>query len=179
MSLRLLVLDNSKDMAKYHFDQWVRPKLQMELLVDLAKDAETAEAMLRDTQYDVAIVEAYIQPKPLSIRTTTTKGSDREAGGFWSSLFGRKKQPPETVSIEGLTGRSVADLIRSAAEFLPTYATIRPSLKFIVVSHDRGGLSKETKARLTSCPNVLGLFGWLSTEANAKKVARLISECGP
>jgi len=176
MTHRMLILDNSKDMAKYHYDGFVRPKLQVEVAVDVAKDAEAAEALIRANQYAVAIVEAYIQPKPLKIGTAKTQDGKVVGAGFWSKLFGEKKPTTVSVSIEGLTGRSVADIIRSAADFLPSYATIRPDLKFIVVSHERGGLPKEEKARITASPNVVGLFGWLSTEANAKKVARLIAE---
>jgi hypothetical protein len=176
MTRRLLILDNFKGTAKYHYDHFVLPRLQGEVPVDVAKDAEAAEALILATQYSVAIVEAYVQPKPLQTGNAKTQAGEVVGTSFWSKLFGRKEPATVSVSIEGLTGRSVTEIIRSAADFLPSYATIRPDLTFIVVSHSRGGLAKEEKARLTACPNVAGLFGWLSTEANAKKVARLIAE---
>lgn len=176
MAPPVLILDNSKDVVKYHFDQFVRPRLTADVALDVARDAEAAESLIRRNDYAIAIVESIIQPKPLVLGEVRTRdGQIAKPAGLWARLFGRKDPTPVSVSIEGLTGRSVSDIIRLAADFLPSYAALRPDLKFIVVCHQRGGLAKEEKARLTGCSGVIGLFGWLSTEATAKKVARLVS----
>lgn len=178
MARLILILDDSKDKVTYHFDRFVRPLLGSGLETEVAKDVQSAESLLRRKTYALAIVESVIHPKPLLMGRAKTV--EAKSPGFWGKLFGRKDPAPVAVSIDGLTGRSVSDLFRSAADFLPSFAELQPPLKWIVVCHGRGGIEKEEKARFAACPNVLGVFGWLSTEATAKKVARLVTEsAGP
>lgn len=174
MANPILILDDSKDKVTLHFDRFVRPLLGSNFETEVVKDAQAAEALLRQKTYALAIVESVIHPKPLLIGKA--KAAEAKPAGFWGKLIGRKDPAPVAVSVEGLTGRSVSDLFRSAADFLPTFSELQPPLKWVVVCHGRGGIDKEDKARFSGCPNVIGVFGWLSTEATAKKVARLVAE---
>ena len=172
MARPILILDNAKDMVSYHFKQFVKPRLDSEIELEIVKDAQSAESRLSGKSYALVIAESIIAPKPLVIGEAKLEGKS----GFWSKLFPSKSLATATVSIEGLTGRSISDLLMPVGQVLPRFAAARPDLKIIVVCHGRGGQSKEEKAQLAAMPNVAGVFGWLSTEATAKKVARLISD---
>ena len=172
MGRPILFVDDARDMAFTHFERFVKPRLNVEVEVDIVKDAQSAEARLQGKAYALAIVESIISPKPRVVGEAKIQGKP----GFWGKLFGSKSPATATVSIEGLTGRSISDLLVSAGEVLPRFAAAQSDLKFIVVCHNRSGQSQEEKARLAALPYVSGVFGWLSTEATAKKVARLISD---
>ena len=142
----------------------------------MVKDVASAEEILRKNDYSLAIVESMLNLRPIETGEPTLEDGAEVGEDFMESFLSGKQGGSLTLSIPGLTGRSVDDLVQPASNYIPRFVELRPSMKVIVASHIRGGLDKEEKSKLAALPNVLGVFGWLYADATVKKVARMIAE---
>lgn len=161
----ILIVDGHESEVTIPFESEVRPGLPKKTTVDVVQGASAAKERLAETNYPIVLVE-HMVVEPVSLKFPPVDPAE---------LQKRLAQGEKvTLSMAGLTAANIDNVIRPAYTILPEFFKIRPKADFIIVSHGRGiGVGKHLP-KYQAFPQVVGVFGGISSKGTAGKILDLI-----
>ena len=163
--LSLLIIDGHDAQASTRFQTEIRPGLPKRTSVDVVQGATAAKERLREAGYEVVLVE-HMVVEPVSLELPRVDPSDVQ----------QRLDRGEKVSfsLAGLTAANIDNVIRPAYTILPELIALRPKAGYVIVSHGKGVGVGGHLPKYKAFPEVLGVFGWISSKGTSERILELI-----
>ena len=161
----ILIVDGHESQASTLFESEIRPGLPKKTRVDVVQGAAAAKERLIKIDYEVVLVE-HMVVEPVSLELPPVDPIEVQ----------KRLDRGEKVrfSLAGLTAANIDNVIRPASTLLPEFIALRPKAGYVIVSHGKGvGMGKQLP-KYKAFPEVLGVFGWISSKGTPERILELI-----
>jgi hypothetical protein len=161
----ILIVDGMDQQASTRFESEVRPGLTSGVDVEVVEGASRAKECLQARDYGIVVVE-HMVTEPVSLQLPPADPAKIQE---LLDQGGKVRLP-----LAGLNLSNIDDVIRPAYKVLPDLFPIRPKAGYIIVSHGKGVGTGKQLPKYQAFPQVLGVFGWISSKGTPERILTLI-----
>ena len=161
----ILIIDGHDEQASGRFETDIRPGLPQDTEIEVVQGAVAARRRLTETDPPIVVVE-HLVVEPVKLELPPMDPAE--------VLERLNRGEKVTISPTGLSGATINEVIQPAYALLPEFIKRCPKAGFIIVSHGKGiGVGKDLP-KYKAFPEVLGIFGWISSKGTAGRILELI-----